>query len=341
LSIKTTTTVGSVRVDLLGGTLDLSPIHLILPNVVTLNVATSLQAQVKLTETTRDGVEIISEDYKTTNFFASADFTLEKLRANFFGPLTFVAYLLLEAKSTKHLSIELKSGSPAGAGLGGSSAMGVVLMKALLDYQGEAFEKTQLIQKVHAYESIILNAGPAGYQDYYPAVFGGVLALKPAAGKISVEQLFNAKLKQHLESQITLVYSGETRLSGMNNWEVYKDFFDQVGPVRAGLTEIARLSFEAYQAIQRGEYGNLIEMIKLEGEARRQLFPGIVSESMKLYYNELKKLLPKAGMKVCGAGGGGTFLVLHEADERGRVQALVEKQGMKVLPFEIVEPLEE
>ena len=33
---------GSVRVDLVGGTLDLEPINLILPNVVTMNVATSL-----------------------------------------------------------------------------------------------------------------------------------------------------------------------------------------------------------------------------------------------------------------------------------------------------------
>ena len=38
---------GSVRVDLLGGTLDLNPINLILPNVVTLNLATSLKAKVK------------------------------------------------------------------------------------------------------------------------------------------------------------------------------------------------------------------------------------------------------------------------------------------------------
>ena len=45
---KAVTIEGSVRVDLLGGTLDLVPINLILPNVVTLNLATSLKAKVTI-----------------------------------------------------------------------------------------------------------------------------------------------------------------------------------------------------------------------------------------------------------------------------------------------------
>ena len=56
--------VGSVRVDLLGGTLDLNPINLILPNVVTLNLATSLKAKVKVSEIDFDGIEIKSLDYQ-------------------------------------------------------------------------------------------------------------------------------------------------------------------------------------------------------------------------------------------------------------------------------------
>ena len=54
---------GSVRVDLLGGTLDLEPINLILSNVVTLNVATSLKAKVQLEQMNFEGVQIISKDY--------------------------------------------------------------------------------------------------------------------------------------------------------------------------------------------------------------------------------------------------------------------------------------
>ena len=56
---KITTVEGSVRVDLLGGTLDLVPINLILPDVVTLNLATSLKAKAVITSTDFDGVEIV------------------------------------------------------------------------------------------------------------------------------------------------------------------------------------------------------------------------------------------------------------------------------------------
>lgn len=37
------TSQGSVRVDLVGGTLDIEPINLIIKNVITLNVATGLK----------------------------------------------------------------------------------------------------------------------------------------------------------------------------------------------------------------------------------------------------------------------------------------------------------
>ena len=54
---------GSVRVDLVGGTLDLEPINLILPHVVTLNVATSLKAKVELSSLPTQVIEIQSKDY--------------------------------------------------------------------------------------------------------------------------------------------------------------------------------------------------------------------------------------------------------------------------------------
>ena len=85
---------GSVRVDLLGGTLDLNPINLILPDVVTLNLATSLKAKVHVTNIDFDGVEIVSKDYNTTDRFKSSDFTEENLQKGLFGNLSFIAHIL-------------------------------------------------------------------------------------------------------------------------------------------------------------------------------------------------------------------------------------------------------
>ncbi|MCR9203452.1 MAG: hypothetical protein NXH75_02675, partial [Halobacteriovoraceae bacterium] len=219
-------TVGSVRVDLLGGTLDLNPINLILDNVVTLNLATSLKAKVIIEDSEKDGVEIESIDYGNKFYFSKKDFTPERLQGEHFGPMKFVCQILDHLELKNKVKLVLQSGSPAGAGLGGSSAMGVTLYSAIKKFKGESLDRLQAIKEVNSVEARILDAGPAGYQDYYPALFGGVLALSPSPAGIEVEQLYNEDLKNFLEEHLTLVYSGQTRMSGINNWEVYKKFFD-------------------------------------------------------------------------------------------------------------------
>lgn len=330
---------GSVRVDLLGGTLDLNPINVILPNVVTLNLATSLKAKVNIVETDFNGVEIESLDYNTSSKFNASDITEENLRNNFFSHLTFIVHILNLFNLKSNVKLILESGSPAGAGLGGSSAMGVTCYHAIANYLGIKFDKIEAIQKVNSLEAKILDFGPAGYQDYYPALFGGVLALVPAPGKIEVDQLYSEELKEVLEKNITLVYSGETRLSGFTNWEVYKAFFDKDQKVREGMGEIARLSHEAYKQIKAKNYGELISLIAAEGEARKKLFPGIMTPNMNALHADLKSAGAHIGMKVCGAGGGGCFLITHLESERKLVDDLIGKYKMTRLEFSVEKPL--
>lgn len=335
---KTTIVEGSVRVDLLGGTLDLVPINLILPDVVTLNLATSLKAKAVISTTDFDGVEIVSKDYKTTDKFKSSDFTAANFQNKFFGNLEFIARILDLFKLHKNVRLELESGSPPGAGLGGSSAMGVTCYSAIATHLGVAFDRVEAIQKVNAIEALIIDC-PAGYQDYHPALFGGVLALKPAPGKIEVIQLYSDELKKVLEDNVTLVYSGETRNSGINNWEVYKAFFNKDAAVRAGLAEIANLSNQAYKAIQDKNFEALIPLIGAEGEERRKLFPGILTQNMNQLYMILKEQGSHFGMKICGAGGGGCFLITHKPSDREYVDQLLTQFQMKRLPFIVEKPL--
>jgi D-glycero-alpha-D-manno-heptose-7-phosphate kinase len=330
---------GSVRVDLLGGTLDLNPINLILPNVVTLNVATSLKAKAHIVEIDFDGVEIVSLDYNTTTKYKRADFNLENLQNNFFGNLTFIAYLLDLFKIHSGIRLELESGSPPGAGLGGSSAMGVTCFKAFSEYQKKSLDRIEAISKVNSIEARILDSGPAGYQDYYPALFGGILGLVPEPGKVIVDQLYSDELKNYLESHLTLVYSGETRLSGINNWEVYKAFFNKDKEVRSGLSNIAKLSNEAYQNIKKKSFEGLNTLIGHEGEERRKLFPGILTPNMNLLREDLVRENKNFGLKVCGAGGGGCFLITHGLNDKEFVDRTLLKYQMKKLDFKVEKPL--
>lgn len=334
------TTEGSVRVDLVGGTLDLEPINVILPNVVTLNVATSLKAKTVLTKSDFDGVEIISKDYDTTYKFKSSEFTKENLYySEHFKEMTFICQILDLFEMNKNIQVELSSGAPAGSGLGGSSAMGVTLYKALCEFTKTPMDVMEAVLKVKGTEGRILNQGVPGYQDYFPALLGGILCLRGVPGKIESEQLYSDELKNFLEEHITLVYSGISRQSGINNWEVYKGFFDKVPKIRKCMEQIADVSYKSYQAIKDKDYEGLLKLIGEEGREREMLAPGIVPYEVQELYVLLMHEVNFIGMKMCGAGGGGCFILTHKKEDKAKVYELVERSGMKVLDFSIEKPL--
>lgn len=334
--INEVVTAGSVRVDLVGGTIDLPPIHLILNDVVTMNLAASLKARVKISTIDQDYVEFDSKDYNSVTRFAKDEFSKENLYYNnHFKELTFVAQLLDLFGLHSKVRIELSSGAPAGSGLGGSSTMGVTLFKALAQYHGQSFSKIEIINRVRDVEGRILNSGIPGYQDYYPALYGGILALRPFPGEVEVDQLFSPQLKEHLENHLTLLFSGRSRLSGINNWEVYKAFFDKDQKVVDGLTAIAKISQEAYLATKTGDFDHLVELIAKEGSEREKLFPNIVSPEIRELFQDIKKVIPSLGLKVCGAGGGGCFLLTHKKNDRQLIADFVKKHNMQLLDFVI------
>lgn len=331
---------GSVRVDLVGGTLDIEPINLILPQVVTLNVATSLKAQVKITENNKEQLEIISEDYNQSYAFPLADINESNFfEESIFKEMSFIVQIFHYFSIKKGLTLNLSSGAPAGSGLGGSSAMGVTVFKALLKYTDRKMTNTEIVRIVKNIEGRILNKGMAGYQDYYPALTGGVLALKASTAGLEVEQLYDEKLKEYLQTHFILAYSGISRNSGINNWEVYKNFFDQNKTVREGLAEIAKIAYSFYECLKNGEYQKLAALITAEGEIREKLFKGITPPEVKEVMNELISKKLSSGYKMCGAGGGGCFLIA--GTNYSDIAKVLENNGMRVLPFIIDEPINE
>jgi D-glycero-alpha-D-manno-heptose-7-phosphate kinase len=338
-----TSNSGSVRVDLLGGTLDLTPIDLSLQNSWTINFATSLQAQVEVESLNESVVRLVSEDYNETKEFSFKQITENSvLSGNFFEHYQFIIGLCWEFKDfwKSGFQLKLKSGSPPGAGLGGSSAMGVVCFQALAQFFGKTYSADQILLTVKDIEARILDSGPTGFQDYYPALYGGVLALKRRAGRVEVKQLFTKDLQAFLQDNLTLVFSGIKRLSGINNWQVYKRFYDQDTEVRQGLSTIADLSHKALQAIEGKRYDELLKLIVEEGQYREELFSGIVPEEIKNFQKKLEAQSLPSGIKMCGAGGGGCFLIGHRIDQKEKIHQVVQEEGMKVLDFQVSPPKE-
>jgi len=334
------TNQGSVRVDLVGGTLDIEPINLIIKNVVTLNVATGLKASVTLSKIAFDGIEIHSKDYNKSYKYPAKDLTEDRVvYSKDFAEMSFVLQILRLFNINSGIKLELSSGAPAGSGLGGSSAMGVTLYRALCNFTGHNYDRHTAVVRVKAVESRILNQGMAGYQDYFPALTGGVLAVRGVEGEIKVEQLYSDELKNVLESSLTLISSGQSRASGINNWEVYKGFFDKKPEVVNGLTRIAEISHATYIALKERRWDEMLKNIALEGEEREKLFPGITTERIRQFTSELKNEGNVLGLKMCGAGGGGCFILVHKGLDPVVIEAKVRAHGMEILPFKVEAPL--
>ncbi len=335
---------GSVRVDLVGGTLDIHPINLILDNVFTINVATSLKAQVKITKSTHTGLTIISQDYNKKYQYQITEFTKQNIFSDHFQEMSFLVQLMNyfnpSAIQLEGMVIELASGAPAGSGLGGSSAMGITFMQAMSDYLSYQLDRSKMLKVVMDIEARFLNCGPTGYQDYYPALYGGVLALEANVGEVIVHQLYTPELKQSLESNITLVFSGKSRFSAINNWEVYQAFFKKDEQVVTGLKQIASLSNQAYQAIIAGELDKLLDIIRQEGELRSSLFSEIETVEMRDLKNDLLEQGHDVGLKVCGAGGGGCFLIIHPEVSSDIIARFIKEHQMDKLEFKVDPPIE-
>ena len=108
---------GSVRVDLLGGTVDLEPINLILSNAITLNVATGLKAKVRLETNNSKNIRIFSHDYNKEYTIELKELTEENLyQKNTFKEMTFVLQIFDLFHYDIGLDIHLSSGAPAGSG---------------------------------------------------------------------------------------------------------------------------------------------------------------------------------------------------------------------------------
>ncbi len=334
------TNQGSVRVDLVGGTLDIEPINLIIKNVVTLNVATGLKASVTLSKIAFNGIEIHSADYNKSYKYESADLTEDRVVYDGeYAEMSFVLQILRLFNINSGLKLELASGAPAGSGLGGSSAMGVTLYRALCNFTGHNYDRHTAVVRVKAVESRILNQGMAGYQDYFPALTGGVLAIRGMEGEIKVEQLYSDELKNVLEAHLTLISSKQSRASGINNWEVYKAFFDKKPEVVNGLTRIAEISHATYLAIKERKWDEMLQNIALEGLEREKLFPGISTDKIRQFTAELRQDGNVIGLKMCGAGGGGCFILVHKGLDPNVIEAKVRAHGMEILPFKVEAPL--
>ncbi|HEV7395785.1 MAG TPA: hypothetical protein VGN86_04680 [Pyrinomonadaceae bacterium] len=316
------------RVDLAGGTIDIWPLYLFHPGATTVNFALSLSGHCRIE--TRDDDKIILESRDRNVSFESSLSAIEDLIHD--ERLELISKLVHFFKPTTGFHLTAYSEVPAGAGLAGSSALNIACVGALNRLVGNRYAPHKFVTLAANVETTVIKV-PAGFQDYYPALYGGVSCIHFRTDGIEREEL-EINVAQ-LEERVTICYTGEPRLSGINNWEVFKRHIDGdpgLFQMFEGIRDSGRRMRELLLA---DDWEGVADSMRRAHPNRKQLAPNITTPQMDMLIEKALASGAKAA-KVCGAGGGGCMAFLCAKGRKAEVEkALAEEEGVEVLDWKV------
>jgi D-glycero-alpha-D-manno-heptose-7-phosphate kinase len=220
--------------------------------------------------------------------------------------------------------------APAGAGLGGSSALAIACIGALNRLVGERYQPRKFITIAANVETTVIRV-PAGFQDYYGAFYGGANSIHFAADGIRREAL--GVDSAELERRVVICYTGEPRLSGINNWEMFKNHIDGDAVLFQLFDSIRDAARHMRVALAANDWAAVGEVMRAAYPNRKRLAPNITTPHMEALV-EKAQASGAAAAKVCGAGGGGCLAFLCEEGAKESVErALAEEAGTEVLDW--------
>jgi D-glycero-alpha-D-manno-heptose-7-phosphate kinase len=313
------------RIDLAGGTLDIWPISQLIEDAVTVNVAVRLAAGASVAPRRDRRVAVVSVDRGRE---VAHDLPLGA--SAFRGPLSWLMRLTHAFAPGIPLTLTCRAEAPAGAGLGGSSALGIAVGAALAQATGEQISKDALLLRVMNLETREIGV-PTGNQDYLAALWGGLAAYRHRVDGVARQPLPHAKA---LESRLVLAYTGEPRQSGFSNWDMFRRYVEKDVATRRRMETIARLARSMRDAMLAGDLDEAGRLLGEEGRLRYSLAPSVATEALRAADGAARRA-GALGAKVCGAGGGGCMVAFTREGQRDEVAEAIARTGASLLDVRV------
>ena len=312
------------RIDLAGGTLDIWPIYLFHAEAQTINLAISLRAHCRLAPRTDRRIVVRSLD---TGRVVESDDTAALVETNELRLLG----RLLHHFGAEGIEVTTRSESPVGAGIAGSSALNVAVCGALAHWRGLDLDGEALLQIAQNVEAQAIDV-PTGVQDYRPAYYGGVAAVELRVD--GVRRVPLACDTSELERRLVLAYTGASRNSGINNWDIFKRHIDGDRTVHRHFGRIRDVAVAMRHALDAGDWEEVGRQIAAEWVNRKELAPGVTTPDIDALIDAAAAAGARAA-KVCGAGGGGCLVCYAAPDDVPAVRQAISAGGAQLLDFRI------
>lgn len=225
--------------------------------------------------------------------------------------------------------ISVESDFPIGAGLGGSSAVGVATLAALSAARGETMQPSKLAELSRDIEVSDLGIA-GGRQDHYAAAHGGGLGLRFSGGRVDVRNIsLGIKTRLELERRCFIVYTGKSRMSGDTIAAVLEGYQKREPHVLLALQRMRETAEQMADALAAGNINTLGALVDEQWRHQRSLHPAIPTP----HIDEIVASARAAGAlgsKALGASGGGCVLVIARSDRVDSVAKSIAPLGQLV-----------
>ncbi len=314
------------RVDLAGGTVDIWPLYLFHAGAQTVNIAIRCYASCVIETRADRRIVLASQDQQIRETYENlTDLSLKT------SSLPLLRELVLFFEPRRGVTIKTSSQVPAGAGLGGSSALNIALCGGLARVTGKRYTRTQILEIAKNVEAIVIRV-PTGWQDYFPALYGAANAVHLERDGVKRERL--PLTFSDVERRFVLCYTGQPRDSAINNWEVMTAHIDGDPKVRHNFDQIVTIASQMREALLAGDWNDVAKLLALEWENRKRNFKGISTVKIDRMIDQTSKHGTLAA-KVCGAGGGGCVVFLVVPGTKPAVEQILTRLGGQIINFAV------
>ena len=310
------------RIDLAGGWTDLIPFAMETDGFV-LNAAIDLYASATLKP---QAEEVVS--FQSAN--AQQRFCLQSAPSAISG-LSLPEAIILTVRPGGGYHLTLNSRAPKGGGLGGSGAIGIVLVSLLYTFAGKHLKSHQIIDIANQIER---ETGICcGKQDHYASVLGGLNFLRCHGESVVVTQLnLSNEVVQRLQQSLLLVYTGESHFSGEILQNVVDAYRSGNRQTREALSALRRIAQEMKSALCQGDLSSIGCLLAENWRYQKHLHPSVTSNRVEHLF-EIGERNGSIGGKACGAGGGGCLVFYCPQDKKKTVAEALMAVGALPIHF--------
>ncbi|MBJ7308738.1 dehydrogenase [Rugamonas sp. CCM 8940] len=208
------------------------------------------------------------------------------------------------------LAIELTTfcDAPAGSGLGSSSALVVVMIKAYTELLNLPLDEYGIARLAFDVERIDCGL-QGGRQDQYSATFGGFNFMEFSAQERVLINPLRIKnwIACELEASLVLFYTGVSRESATIIADQSRNMSSGDSGAVEAMHGLKQEALTMKECLLKGDFGGLVDSMRLGWESKKRSAKSVSNPHIEAVYNSAIAAGALAG-KVSGAGGGGFMM---------------------------------